>query len=112
MVATALKNTLSDERGRWILGPNTDAHSEYRVRVYLNGQTRTYVMDRIFRDRDGVRWIIDFKTSRHEGADTDSFLDRERERYAKQLKSYAAVLEGSDQGLYFPLLRGWRQSGV
>ncbi|HXM84077.1 MAG TPA: UvrD-helicase domain-containing protein [Burkholderiales bacterium] len=110
LVATALKNTLSDERGRWVLGPHREARSEYRLRVRTNAGPRTYVMDRVFRDKDGTRWIVDYKTSRHEGTGVEKFLDRERERYTSQLESYGAALKESRQGLYFPLLRGWRPS--
>lgn len=55
------------------------------------------------------RWIVDYKANRREGTDVENFLDRERERDAVQLKSYGAALKDSRQGLYFPLLRGWRQ---
>jgi ATP-dependent exoDNAse (exonuclease V) beta subunit len=107
-VALALRNTLSDERGRWILGPHGLARSEYRMRVHAPEGRRTYVMDRVFRDRDGRLWVIDFKTSRHEGAEVEAFLDRERSRYAAQLDAYAAALGGASRGLYFPLHTGWR----
>jgi hypothetical protein len=43
------------------------------------------VMDGVFRDADGMRWIVGYKTSRHEGGDVEAFLDRERDRYAAQL---------------------------
>jgi ATP-dependent helicase/nuclease subunit A len=109
LIATALKNTLSDERGRWVLSQHAEARSEYRVRVRTREGPRSYVMDRVFRDSDGTLWIVDYKTSRHEGADVEAFLDRERERYAPQLKSYAEAIADSRQGLYFPILRGWRQ---
>jgi ATP-dependent exoDNAse (exonuclease V) beta subunit len=107
-VALALRNTLSDERGRWILGPHGLARSEYRMRVHAPEGRRTYVMDRVFRDRDGRLWVVDFKTSRHEGAQVEAFLDRERNRYAAQLDAYAAALGGASRGLYFPLHTGWR----
>ena len=107
-VALALRNTLSDERGRWILGPHGLARSEYRMRVHSPGGRVTYVMDRVFRDSDGRLWVVDFKTSRHEGAEVEAFLDRERSRYAAQLDAYAAALGGAGRGLYFPLHTGWR----
>ncbi len=107
-VAGALLNTLSDARGRWVLSPHPEARSEYRMRVRTDAGTRLYVMDRVF-TAGGQRWIVDYKTSRHEGADIEGFLDRELERYAPQLEAYAALLEGSMQGLYFPVLRGWRE---
>jgi ATP-dependent exoDNAse (exonuclease V) beta subunit len=70
---------------------------------------RTCVVDRVFLDDDGTRWVVDFKTSRHEGADIEAFLDLQRERYAAQMQAYAAAVPGSRQGLYFPLLGGWRE---
>ena len=105
LVATALQNTITDERGRWLLRPHPEARSEYRLRDAM----RRYVIDRVLRDEDGVRWIVDFKTSRHEGADIEAFLDRERERHGPQLERYAHALGEARLGLYFALLRGWRE---
>ena len=65
-------------------------------------------LDRVFR-HEGKLWIVDYKTSRHEGADLDLFLDREQKRYSDQLRGYGEILDSFHQGLYFPLLRGWRQ---
>lgn len=107
-VAMALGNTLADERGRWILGPHELARSEYRIRVHAPEGRRTYVMDRVFRGSDSRLWVVDFKTSRHEGAAVEAFLDQERTRYAAQLDAYAAALGGASRGLYFPLHTGWR----
>jgi ATP-dependent exoDNAse (exonuclease V) beta subunit len=109
LVAGALVNALADERGRWLLGPQLQARNEYRLRALADGQLRTYVIDRLFLTRDKVEWIVDYKTSRHEGTDVDTFLDRERERYAPQLRIYGALRQGSRRGLFFPLLRGWRE---
>jgi hypothetical protein len=55
---------------------------------------------------------VDYKTSTHEGAGVEAFLDSERERYAEQLRGYANALAGRGRvrlGLYFPLLGGWRE---
>ena len=109
MVLRALTGTLADDRGRWILGKHPEARSELRMRVRSVAGVRTFVMDRVFRSSDGIRWVVDFKTSRHEGADVQGFLDRERERYAAQLDAYAEALGGASRGLYFPLQRGWRE---
>lgn len=104
-VLTALRNVVSDERGRWLLGPHAEARSEYRIST----RNRSYVVDRLIRDREGVLWVVDYKTSRHQGANLDAFLDQEQLRYAAQLDAYAAVLGASRRGLYFPLLSGWRE---
>ncbi len=87
-------------------------------------------IDRTFVDQDGTRWIIDYKTSRHEEEDVDAFLDQQQERYKEQLEKYGALMELQDDihgrisaergqepgtartiklGLYFPLLQGWRE---
>jgi ATP-dependent exoDNAse (exonuclease V) beta subunit len=109
LVVSALSNALADERGRWILGPHPVMHSEHRLRARTPHGVRTYVIDRMFVTADRVRWVVDFKTSRHEGADPQAFLDRERGRYTGQLKNYSASLDNARAGLYFPLMRGWRE---
>ncbi len=110
-VLDALAGAISDPRGRWVLGQRADARCEYRLRVPEPGGVRLLVIDRTFRDEDGRRWIVDYKTGGHEGGDLESFLDRELERYADQLDRYAAAFAGEDVGLglYFPLVRGWRE---
>jgi ATP-dependent exoDNAse (exonuclease V) beta subunit len=108
-VADALKNSLADERGRWLLGPHPEARSEHRLRVRAKDGVRSYVIDRLFCDAAGERWIVDFKTSRHEGSGVEAFLDEQRKRYEPQLSAYAGVFDQARLGLYFPLLRGWRE---
>ncbi|HVY07129.1 MAG TPA: UvrD-helicase domain-containing protein [Burkholderiales bacterium] len=110
-VVSALSNALSDPRGRWLLGPQREARNEYRVTAIIDGERRSLVIDRTFVDESGVRRIVDYKTSSHEGADIDEFLDQERERYRLQLERYATAMgSGSTAlGLYFPLLSGWRE---
>jgi ATP-dependent exoDNAse (exonuclease V) beta subunit len=103
-VLEALRNAIADQKGRWVLGPHPEANSEYRIHT----RERSYVIDRLIRDANGTRWVVDYKTSRHEGADVEGFLDREQKRYAAQLDAYAAALGGASRGLYFPLHAGWR----
>ena len=109
-VAQALTSALSEPRARWVLGPQKGARSELRLTLRIEGAARRIVLDRTFVDDQGARWIVDYKTGTHEGADVESFLDRERLRYAGQLELYAQALGGTAQlGLYFPLLNGWRE---
>jgi ATP-dependent helicase/nuclease subunit A len=107
LVTKALTATLADERGRWVLDSHPEASSELRIRVRTQTGAQTLIMDRVFL-ADGVRWVVDFKTSRHEGASVDAFLDAERIRYGRQLDTYATALGQASRGLYFPLLSGWR----
>ena len=105
-------HALTDERGLWLLGPQTDARNEYRLTAMLNGERRQLVIDRSFTDADGKRWIVDYKTGGHEGAAVEAFLDSEQKRYRPQLERYAEVHRAIETslGLYFPLLGGgWRK---
>ena len=106
----ALENTLEDERGRWLLQRHEHARSEYAVNTMRDGRLETGIIDRTFIDAEGVRWIVDYKTSRHSGADVDAFLEQERLRYAPQLERYAFLIRGMETrrvkvALYFPLLQ-------
>ncbi|MBI3530616.1 MAG: hypothetical protein HY067_21935 [Betaproteobacteria bacterium] len=51
---------------------------------------------------------MDYKTSLHEGANIEAFLDEERKRYTGQLDAYAAAFGDVSRGLYFPMHAGWR----
>ena len=119
-VSAALATSVADPRGRWMLDAHNEARAELRLTGLIAAETVDVVIDRTFIDDSGVRWIIDFKTSVHEGGDQDAFLDNERVRYAAQLQRYGALMRMADLhngradreirlGLYFPLLGGWRE---
>jgi ATP-dependent exoDNAse (exonuclease V) beta subunit len=109
-VLQALSQALADEHGRWILGAHPEAANEMRVQYRDGKRIRLAVMDRVFTTETGERWVVDYKTGRHEGGGEEAFLDRERERYADQLRRYARVLDdGRRLGLFFPLVPGWRE---
>ena len=113
IVVEALQRTLADTRGRWILGEHEQARNEYALSALENGEVRIARVDRTFIDESGVRWIVDYKTSRHEGADLDGFLAQEQDRYQEQLVRYGRVFHAFDGrpvelGLYFPLLSAFR----
>jgi ATP-dependent exoDNAse (exonuclease V) beta subunit len=112
-VIAALRNTLADERGRWLLKDHAEARNELALATVDAGVVREYRIDRTFVDDAGVRWIVDYKTSTHEGGGREEFLDREVERYRTQLDNYARLLRDLEPrpiklGLYFPLLNAWR----
>jgi ATP-dependent helicase/nuclease subunit A len=113
-VQRALVRTLEHERGRWLLQGGAEAVCELPVTGVMGREVIHARVDRTFVDADGVRWIIDYKTSTHEGAGLAAFLDAERDRYAPQLARYRrlfAALDGRPvrTALYFPLLGGWRE---
>lgn len=114
-VITAVKNTLNDERGLWILSNlHQDAKSEYKVTGVINNEIRHMIIDRTFIDEQDIRWVIDYKTGSHQGSGLGEFLDREQERYYSQLQAYAQVMQLMDNrqvkmALYFPMMQQWRE---
>ena len=113
-VVDALLGVLADPRGRWILKSGyRDDLREHALSGRAQGELARVVFDRSFIDA-GIRWVIDYKTSQHQGGGLEQFLDREVERYGLQLERYAllARLLGPEPvrvGLYFPLMRAWRE---
>ncbi len=114
-VEQAVRRALADPRGQWIMRPDHhDAHCEYALTGARDQQLKSVIMDRTFVDEQGIRWIIDYKTGLHQGGAVEEFLDREQQRYRRQLEEYAALFRLREQrpirlGLYFPLLPGWRE---
>jgi len=113
-VERALRATMADERGRWILRRHTDDQREYSLCGIVGGRVRHFVLDRTFVDDAGIRWIIDYKTGSHEGGNLEAFLNSEHQRYRPQLENYASLISRLDSrpirmGLYFPMLQAWRE---
>jgi ATP-dependent exoDNAse (exonuclease V) beta subunit len=99
---------LADERGRWIL--SAEGRAELALTGVLDGQLETVVLDRVLIDENGQHWIVDYKTSSHEGGNLDGFLKAESERYQPQLQKYATLYNAYADttarcALYFPLLQ-------
>lgn len=114
-IGLAVANTLESPRGRWILQAHAEAASELALSGVLDGQPVHKVLDRTFVDGEGVRWVIDFKTTEPEGEEKEAFLLRETERYRAQLEDYVRLLGCLEpqrtirSALYFPLLDLWRE---
>jgi hypothetical protein len=116
-VEFAIERTLSDARGRWLLDPShQDARSEVSLTGVTGGQVVSVRIDRTFVDESGDRWVIDFKTSSHEGGGLEEFLDSEIGRYKEQLSLYRSLIANFDArpvrvALYFPMIGTWREVG-
>ena len=114
-IVQALERTLRDPRGRWLLADgHVEARSEWRLTGMHEQRLVTVVFDRMLLDEHGHRWIVDFKTSVHEGAGQAEFIESELERYQPQLQRYATLARALGPqsvrvALYFPLLRVFRE---
>ncbi|MBT8088424.1 MAG: UvrD-helicase domain-containing protein [Gammaproteobacteria bacterium] len=107
-VEAALLGVLSDDKGRWVIDSN--GYAELALTGVYEGKLESVILDRVVIDADETHWIIDYKTSSHEGGDLPGFLRAEIERYSPQLKKYAHIYAAYAStearcGLYFPLLQ-------
>jgi len=118
MVLRAIDNTISDPHGRWILQPHTDAQAEFAITTQTKKGYSNLIIDRTFLDEEGVRWIVDYKTSQPlEGQLLEEFIQHEKDSYSKQLMAYAEAMQsfssnGIRVGLYFPLVKAWVEVNV
>ncbi len=111
-VIDALQGVLADPRGHWLLSQHDEAVNEFPITTVdlESGVFRNNFIDRTFVCEEGLRWIIDYKTGLHEGANIDEFLRSETERHRPQLKRYRDALREMEQreirtALYFPSLQ-------
>jgi ATP-dependent helicase/nuclease subunit A len=107
-VEDALVKIMQDERGRWVL--HGEGRAELPITGLYNGSLETIIIDRLRVAADGDHWIVDYKTSTHEGGDLAGFLQQESDRYRPQLQKYATLYGKLSSGrvraaLYFPLLQ-------
>jgi ATP-dependent exoDNAse (exonuclease V) beta subunit len=107
-VDAALQGILEDDKGRWLL--DGEGWAELPLSGIVNGRMESVILDRVRVDSVGTHWIVDYKTSSHEGGDLKNFLRAETERYSAQLAKYAELyrnFSGADVrcALYFPLLQ-------
>ncbi len=114
-VDRAMRGIVASATAARLLDPAlAEASSELALTAVVDGVIQSIRIDRSFVDAVGRRWIVDWKTSSHEGGDIEAFLDNELARYTEQLQRYAWVMKRVDGrpqrvGLYFPLHDAWRE---
>ncbi|MGB5335266.1 MAG: UvrD-helicase domain-containing protein [Woeseiaceae bacterium] len=111
-VEVALQNIIQDEKGQWVM--HGEGRAELPLTGLYDGAVESVILDRVRVDEDGTHWIIDYKTSAHEGGNLEGFLRAEAERYRPQLKKYKVIYSAYAGApvrcaLYFPLLQTFRE---
>ena len=111
----ALQKMSDDPKGRWLL--SGEGHAELPLTGVVDGRIESVVLDRVTIDESGVHWIVDYKTSTHEGGNLARFLEEEVARYRSQLARYARLYRNYADvdarcALYFPLLQSFVEVDV
>ena len=101
-----VSNTLSCDKGQWILASYQWQASEQTIRRMIGGQWQTLILDRVFIDEDRC-WIVDYKTARAKG-NVQRFYEEQAERYRTKMRIYQQALHATGvecaitTALYFP----------
>ncbi|MGE3317753.1 MAG: UvrD-helicase domain-containing protein [Candidatus Berkiella sp.] len=107
-VMHALENFFNDDKGRWILDKSHHARSSEWALSYQTAKgIENIIIDYSFIDKEGIRWIIDYKLTHHQKMSQEE-LAHEVAKYRAQLNKYRRVVSALEQrvvrcGLYFPL---------
>lgn len=117
-VLECLVGSVESPRGQWLLGVHPEASCELAINGVLEGQLVRATIDRVFLDSDGIRWVVDYKTSSPSaGEEQGPFVQKELERYQSQLQLYTELVKRLEPGspvrmaLYFPFFDGWVEVG-
>ena len=105
-VQATIKNMLKDDTGKWVL----QAHPEHAAELPLTvqnakGSIKQLVIDRTFLDSNGVRWIIDYKTTDQPQA-IDAYLPQ-LETYHQAWKLFRPEEHVVKLGVYFTAQCQW-----
>lgn len=94
----SLQSTLQDSELRWVFDHGQEqSAAELALQSYASGFVHTHVVDRTFIDSNGVRWIIDYKSSQPLGKQSlESFLAEQVALYSGQLSRYRSLFENED----------------
>lgn len=111
-IENTVKTTLADPKGKWILSnKHQQGQSEFELTTVADDKIQNFIIDRTFID-NGIRWIIDYKTTIPKNSDITAFVKQQYEFHHKQLEKYAQTMQYLDDkpirlGLYFPMISKW-----
>lgn len=113
-IQQAIDNIETDPTGQWIFDPShLESQSEYALSLNQGTFVQHFRIDRTFIDKEGCRWIIDYKTAvpRAHQPLTD-FLEDQKKQHSEQLYLYGKAMSALYEnpislGLYFPFVPAW-----
>ena len=107
----AVKNIQSHGEAHFLFRPYAESNNEFTLSAIENGSVNRYRLDRTFVDDDGIRWIVDYKSTAHDDGDGAQFAaEQVQTRHKAQLEKYGFLFSQVDArpiqlAVYFPLLK-------
>jgi ATP-dependent helicase/nuclease subunit A len=113
-----LQNCMQHKKASWLFDPRHEGSAcELSLSDYRGDWRREYVIDRSF-IADGVRWIIDYKSSRPKtGQSLQNFLREQEVEHQAQLKRYAELFQEMEGmkikiALFFTAIPYWHELNI
>jgi len=110
----AVSNIQRDQAAHFLFKSYAEAQNEFSLAAFENGVVNRYRIDRTFVDGNGVRWIVDYKSTDTKSTEVAEFADEQVQlRHRTQLEKYGRLMSQIDArpiklAVYFPLLRQLR----
>lgn len=97
-IEASLHNTLQDSELSWVFDNGQEkSAAELPLQSYANGFVHTHVIDRTFIDAQGIRWIIDYKSSQPANDQPlEGFIAEQIALYSSQLDRYRRLFENEN----------------
>jgi hypothetical protein len=94
-VINHLTTTLESKDGKWVLSVRENGGCEVALTESKDDLAKTHVIDRTYIE-DGIRWIIDYKTTRFVSGQDEAGMDEIALNYHGQLERYKALFATSE----------------
>lgn len=111
---SAVEQMQQDPHAKFVFSSHSQQQNEYGITALLDGELKSYRLDRTFVDENDVRWIIDYKSTASWRQDVAAFVDEQvAERHRPQLEKYGELMSALDSrqimlAVYFPVLGEFR----
>ncbi len=102
-VLAGLRTTLASEAGCWVLSAHAEAGAEQAWSSVEGGRAVNHVIDRVFVDASGCRWIVDYKTVRAPASELPGRVEGFRPQLARYARLFADDPRPLRAAIYFPL---------
>lgn len=112
-VQKSLKHAVNNLKFCWAMQDNfIESACELPLTSMDEQGVLNHIVDRTFVDEQGVRWIIDYKTSVCDSKNVKGFIEKQSQHYLPQLQRYGALFDKIEQCpqkwvLYFSYIDQW-----
>ncbi len=97
-IESDLRKCLESPETAWLFDPElAESATELPVSRFVSGQHYQYVVDLTFVDKNGNRWVVDYKTAEPGAAGGDeAFITHQLQLHRPQLANYRALFEAME----------------